>query len=134
MAIPTSYSYVVGPLVVRYVTMPIIMTVTRTARTTRHRIKSINEDKHIGRPMFYALTRTPRSPFTNFIPQRADNLTNLSARWRSCRPWADGSTLIADTGCNLFLFWSCKLCPIRRRHQTHYISKAYTYSRGLSIL
>ena len=68
-----------------------IMTVTRTATTTRHQIKSIFDDKHIGRPMFYVLTRTPRSPFTNFIPQSS---------CRTGRPFGEavglGSTLIAN--------------------------------------
>ena len=38
-----------------------IMTVTWTATTTRHQIKSIFDDKHIGRPMFYVLTLSPTS-------------------------------------------------------------------------
>ena len=101
MAIPTSYSYVV-------VLSPVggdanIMTVTRTARTTRHRIKLIFDDKHSGRPMFCVLTRTPRSPFTNFITQSSCR-TDGTTTWETCRPAGEavgiGPMLITDTACH----------------------------------
>ena len=68
----------------------------------RHRInKSIFDDKHIGRPMFYVLTRTPRSPFTNFIPQSSCRPAGPTT-CQTCRPVGEavglGPTLIADTG------------------------------------
>ena len=85
------------------------MTVTRTARSTWIVIGLTIRYSTINIFGGHVLTRTPRSPFTNFIPsqvvgppgQQLDRvvgpLAKLSARWRSCRPRADGSTLIADT-------------------------------------
>ena len=81
------------------------MTVTRTARTTwiviglTSRYSTINTlaadvprpDPHSSIP-FHQL-----HPPVKLSARRANNLPHLSARWRSCRPRADGSTLIADT-------------------------------------
>ena len=82
----------------------------------RHRInKSIFDSKHIGRPMLYVLTRTPRSTFTtftNFTPpprqvvgppgQQLDKLVGPLAKMSA------GSTLIADTDCDIIeIILSC---------------------------
>ena len=88
-------------------TMTAWMTVTRTARTTWIVIGLINKSIFDYKQIFGGRCSTswpalidPLSPTSSpnqVVGPPGQHLTELSARWRSCRPRADGSTLIADT-------------------------------------